>query len=262
MPTPSRFPNGISNAAPWQFFNGMGVENPFFYHQYYDDFDVPIASTGWVVTASTGTAAEEAGNGGLVLLSTTAAASNFASIQRPTATFEPIAGKHTFFVARIQLSDVVNGAFVAGLMPAATATPFTAPANGIWISKAASTSQLVLNVANASVVTSTNIPLGALALANGVPFDVGFEVTPGIVPYVNNPGPQILGSVAPSLVSWIPQSGNGSANSTNRSPNVNGTPVLMTTLQATNLAPILAVETGNSSALTLTSDFIGAFQER
>jgi hypothetical protein len=259
MPTPSRFPNGISNAAPWQLFAGMGVENPFFYHQYYDDFDVPIASTGWTVTASTGTAAEANGDGGIVVLSTTAAAANFASIQRPTSSFQPVAGKKLYFVARIQLSDVVNGAFVAGLMPAGSVTPFTAPANGIWISKGASTSQIVLNVANNSVVTSTNIPLGAITLANGVAFDVGFDVTSGSG---NGTGPTIRGAVAPTLVSYVPQSGNGSANSTNRSPNVVSAAPLLTTLQATVLAPILAVQTGNSSVLSLTSDFVGAFRER
>ena len=150
-------------------------------------------------------------------------------------------------------------AFVAGLMPASTVTPFTNPANGIWISKAASTSQIVLNVANAGTVTSTNFPLTALTLTNAVAFDVGFEVTGGSA---GGTAPTVRGSLAPSLVSYVPQSGNGSANSTNRSPNIVSTAPLITTLQATVLAPILAVQTGNSSILTLTSDFVGAFRER
>lgn len=259
MPTPSRFPNGISNAAPWQMFAGMGVENPFFYHQFADDFDTPILSTGWVVTASTGTAAVAVGDGGVVVETTTAAAANFVSIQRPFASFEPVAGKKLYFVARIALSDVVNGAFVAGLFPQASATPFTAPANGVWISKAASTSQIVLNVANASTTTSVNFPLGALTLTNAVSFDVGFEVTSGAG---SGAGPTIKGSIAPSLVSFIPQSGTGTANSNNRAPTIVSTAPLLTTLQATVLAPLVAVQTGNSSILTLTSDFVGAFRER
>jgi hypothetical protein len=258
MPTPSRFPQGLSNAAPWQFFGPMGTENPFFYHSYADDFDTPILSTGWVVTASTGTAALAAGDGGVVVETTTAAAANFVSIQRPAVGFQPVAGKKLFFVARIALSDIVNAAFVAGLMPI-TATPFTNPANGIWISKASSTSQIVLNVANNSVVTSTNIPLAALTIANNVSFDVGFEVTAGLT---SIPGPAIKASVGPNLVGFLPQSGNGTANSNNRYPNIVSTAPLLTTLQATVLAPVLAVQTGNSSILTLTSDFVGAFRER
>lgn len=259
MVTPVRFPGGISNASPWQMFAGMGVENPFFYHQFYDDFDTPILSTGWVVTASTGTAAVVAGDGGVVVETTTAAASNFVSIQRPFAGFTPVAGKKLYFVARIALSDIVNGAFVAGLMPQSSVTPFTAPANGIWISKAASTSQIVLNVANNSVTTSTNFPPTALTLANAVAFDVGFEVTAGSG---SGTGPTVRGSLAPSLVSYVPQSGNGSVNSTNRAPNIVSTAPLLTTLQTTALAPLVAVQTGNSSILTLTSDFVGAFRER
>jgi hypothetical protein len=250
MVTPVRFPGGISNAAPWQMFAGMGVENPFFYHQFYEDFDtVPSTSIGWTGTATSGVA-----DGGTAILTTAASSLSTAQIQRTQVSFQPVAGKKLYFVARITLSDIVNAAFVAGLMPV-TGTPFTPPANGIWISKASSSSTINLNVANASTVTTTAFPAGALTLANGVSFDVGFEVTGGSAP-------TIRGSLAPSLVSYIPQSGNGSANSTNRSPNIVSTAPLLTTLQATVLAPILAVQTGNSSVLTLTSDFVGAFRER
>ena len=254
MPTPSRFPNGISNAAPWQLFGGMGVENPFFYHQFYDDFDtVPSTSIGW-----TGTATSGGTNGGSAVLTTAATSLSTAELQRTQVSFQPVAGKKLYFVARITLSDVVNAAFVAGLMPV-TATPFTNPANGIWISKASSSSTFNLNVANAGVVTTTAFPAGATTLANGVSFDVGFEVTGNSAGSV---GPNIRGAIGPNLVGYVPQSGNNSANSTNRAPNILSTAPLLTTLQATVLAPVIAVQTGNSSILTLTSDFIGAFEER
>jgi hypothetical protein len=262
MPTPSRFPNGISNAAPWQMFAGMGVENPFFYHQFYDDFDtVPSTTIGWTVTGP-GTAPAGALDGGNVVLTTTAAASSQAEIQRTEVSFQPVSGKKLYFVARITLSDIVNAAFVAGLMPVTT-TPFTPPANGIWISKASSSSTINLNVANAGTVTTTALPAGAITLANGVAFDVGIEVT-GNGSSVGAPstGPQIRASLSPNLVGYVPQSGNGSANSTNRAPNVVSTAPLLTTLQATVLAPVLAVQTGNSSILTATVDFVGAFRER
>lgn len=259
MATPSRFPNGISNAAPWQMFAGMGVENPFFYHQFYDDFDVPLLSSGWTVTASTGTAANASGDGGVTVLTTTGAIGNFASIQRPTATFMPVAGKKLYFVARLLMSDIVGGSVIAGLYPAGSVTPFVSPANGIWISKTAGTSQIVLNVANAGVVTSTNFPLTALTLANAVSFDVGFEVTSGAS---FGTGPTIRGSLSPNLVGYVPQSGNGSANSTNRAPTIVSTAPIITTLQATALAPLLGILSGTGAVEVLTSDFIGAFRER
>ena len=259
MVTPVRFPGGISNAAPWQMFAGMGVENPFFYHQFYDDFDtLPSTSVGWNPVGSTGTVTQGSLDGGVTILTTTAVAAEFAELQRVAVSFQPVAGKKAYFVARITLSDVLNAAFVAGLMPI-TATPFTNPANGIWISKASGSTVVNLNVANASTVTTTPFPATALTLTNAVAFDVGFEVTGGSA---GGTAPTVRGSLAPSLVSYVPQSGNGSANSTNRSPNIVSTAPLITTLQATVLAPIIAVQAGTTTIKTLTADFVGAFRER
>lgn len=262
MVTPVRFPQGVSNAAPWQLFAGMGVENPFFYHQVYDDFDVtPATTSGWTLTNATGTAALSVVlDGGNFVMTTAASASSFVEIQRVASSFIPTPGKKLYFVTRIALSDITNSVVIAGLFPNASTTPFTGtPANGIWISKAASSTQLVLNVANNSVVTSTNFPTTSYTLANNVTIDLGIHVT------ANGPGgtgATITGSVGPNLVSYVPQSGNGSAGSTNRAPNIVSTAPLLTTLQATALAPILAVQTGNSSVLSLTSDFVGCFKER
>jgi hypothetical protein len=258
MVTPVRFPGGISNAAPWQMFAGMGVENPFFYHQFYDDFDtVPSVSTGWTANG-TGTAAEGALDGGVVILTTTAVAAEFETLQRTAVTFQPVAGKKLYYVARVTLSDVLNSAFLAGLMPF-TATPFTNPANGIWISKASGSTTFNLNVANNSVVTTTAFPTGALTPTNAVSFDVGFEVTGGSA---GGTAPTVRGSLGPNLVAYVPQSGNGSANSTNRAPNIVSTAPLLTTLQATVLAPLVAVQAGTTTIKTLTADFVGAFRER
>lgn len=260
MPTPSRFPQGISNAAPWQFFSGLGVENPFFYHQFYDDFDtLPSTTVGWNPVGSTGTVTQGSADGGTAILTTTAVAAEFAELQRVAVSFMPVASKKTYFVARIALSDVLNSAFVAGLMPI-TATPFTAPANGIWISKASGSTQLALNVANNSVTTTNLFPIPAITLANNVQFDVGFLYTPG---GTRNAGvPRAIGSVGPNLVGYLPQSGTGAANSTNRAPNVVSTSPLFSTLNATVLAPVIAVQAGTTTIKTLTADFVGAFRER
>lgn len=260
MAAPSRFPQGLSVSAPWQFFGGMGLPNPFYYHQRFDDLDIlPAATTGWTTTNSTGTTAAGSADGGTAVLTTSAVAAEFAEMQGTQVSFTPVAGKKTYFVARISLSDVLNSAFVAGLMPI-TATPFTAPANGIWISKASGATQLALNVANASVTTTTLIPIPAITLANNTFFEVGIHVTGGTGNTLQ--GPSIQGAVAPSLVSFIPQSGTGAANSTNRAPNVVSTAPLITTLQATVLAPVVAVQAGTTTIKTMSVDFVGAFRER
>lgn len=258
MGAPSRFPNGISNAAPWQFFGGMGVENPFYYHQFADDFDEPPTSSGWVATQATGSSALAAGDGGVVLLSTTAVLNDFVSLQRPAVGFQPVASKKLFFVTRLALSDVAASAFVAGLMPI-TATPFTNPANGIWISKASGSSVINLNVANNSVVTTTPFPATAYTLANATSIDVGFVVTAGSG---GGTGPTVQGAIAPNLVGYIPQSGTGAAGSTNRAPNIVSTAPVLTTLQATVLAPVVGVQAGAAAIKTMTVDYLGAFRER
>lgn len=259
MVAPVRYPSGISNAAPWQFFSGMGAPNPFFYHQFADDFDtIPSTAVGWTANG-TGTVTAGVADGGTAILTTTAVAAEFETLQRTIVSFQPIAGKKSYFVARVSLSDVLNSAFLAGLMPF-TATPFTNPANGIWISKASGSTQLALNVANSSVVTSTNIPTAAITLANNVSFDVGIHVTGGLGNTLQ--GATIQAAVAPTLVSYVPQSGTGTPNSTNRAPNIASTAPLITTLQATVLAPVVAVQAGTTTIKTMAVDFVGAFRER
>lgn len=262
MATPTRYPQGISNAYPWQFFANMGIPNPFYYHSFSDDFDTaPVVATGWT-PSGTGTAPPGSpADGGTVVLTTTAVAAEFESLERTLATFQPAAGKKTYFVTRIALSDVTNSAMIAGLFPTASTTPFTPPANGIWVSKASGTLQLVLNVANNSVVTSTNFPAPAaigFTLTNAVAFDIGIHVTAG----ANGNAATVNASVAPNLVGFGPQSGTGTAGSTNRAPNIVSTAPLLTTLQATVLAPLVGVQAGTTTIKTMTVDFVGAFRER
>jgi hypothetical protein len=263
MASPTRFPQGVTNAAPWQFFSGLGLPNPFFYHQFADDFDVVPTTAlpnGWTITAATGTVTQPLiSDGGDALLSTTGVLNDFVSIQRTAATFMPAAGKKTYFIANLTLSDVVASAFVAGMMPS-TVTPFVNPANGIWISKASGTSVINLNVANNSVVTTTPFPASAFTLTNNVSFDVGFLYTPGSQ---RNAGvPRIVGSIGPNLVGYIPQSGTGAANSTNRTPNVASPVTVLATLTSTVLAPVVAVQAGAAAIKTMTVDYVGAFRER
>lgn len=260
MATPTRYPQGISNAAPWQFFANMGLPNPFFYHSFSDDFDTaPVVATGWT-PSGTGTApAGSPADGGTVVLTTTAVAAEFESLQRTLATFQPVAGKKSYFVTRVALSDVTNAALIAGFFPSGSTTPFTNPANGVWVSKASGSLQLVLNVANNSVVTSTNFPTSiGFTLTNAVSFDIGIHVTAG----ANGLGAAINASVAPNLVAFGPQSGTGTAGSTNRAPNIVSTAPLITTLQATVLAPLVGVQAGTTTIKTMTVDFVGAFRER
>jgi hypothetical protein len=257
MVAPTRFPEGVTNAAPWQFFSEMGNENPFFYHSMADDFDIePNSSVNWVASG-VGIISFNSADGGTVTLETSSTVTSYTAIQRKSATFQPIIGKKLFFVARIALTDVINSVFVAGLIPLGD-NPFGSVPNGIWIAKAPDSTNLSLVVINNSVMTANPFPTSAYTLTNNTFFDIGFCVCPDI----KTGGTLIQGSIAPTLVSYVPQSGTGTADSTERSPVVVSTAPLLTTLQSTVLAPVVGVETEDSVVNSITLDFVGCFRER
>jgi hypothetical protein len=256
MAVPTRFPQGVSTAASWQFFSAMGLPNPFYYHQFADDFDVvPATANGYTVTG-TGTVAAGSTDGGNVVLTTTAVAVEFEEIQRTNATFAPVAGKKTYFVTRVALSDVTNSALIAGLS-AATTTPFTAPpTNYIWVTKASGSTNFNLVINNNGTTTTTAFPTTlatAIGLANGVVFDIGVHVT------IKG---ALTATIVPNAVGYAPMSGTGMAGSTLRQPTIASTVNVGTTLAATPLAPIVAVQAGTTTIKTATVDFLGAFRER
>lgn len=172
MAAPTRFTSGLTQAASFQPLGAIGLPDPFFYAYYEDDF-FPYNSANYTVTAASGSvAANDAnGTGGRILFTTGATAGNFAEIQTTTAALKYTAGKKLAYLARIQLSDATNNAFVAGLIETNT-TPFTGIANGFYFFKAAGSTALQFLVKN----TSTTI--GSIAsvatLANLTDIDIGF----------------------------------------------------------------------------------------
>lgn len=249
---PVGFTSGVSVDQDFQPLNLCGVANPFFYHSFSDDFDVSPGVTGWyTTTGSTGTLAGAAGVGGLALFTTGAAAGNFNYVQLSSAGFTAnVLPKKLFYVARIQLAAVTTSTFVLGLIQD-TVTPLTVT-DGIWFSKAAASSQIVLNVAIASAVTSVNIPTTAYTLANNVNIDLAFQVT--------RQG-DVLAFVDSQLVGYVPQS---NINTTNGPQNAGAVArILAPTMPTVPLGLTAVVSNGaTAAATTMTMDFHGAFQER
>lgn len=271
--TPQRLPGGSTADPPYSPWADNGNGDPFFYHQFADDFDNALGATGLYTITSVGggTVVHAAGDGGLALFTTGAVATNFEEIQLPAASFTcpqgALAGKKLFWCARIQLSDVTNAGLVAGMVNTNT-TPFTGGiTDGIWFSKASATTQLVMNVAAASSIKSFNVATNTYALANNVNFDLAF--------YVDKYG-NVQYSVGSQLFGWIPQSGTGASTSANSYPSLpvlcptgklySGNQVTTTgsgyTLPSANLNVTLAVLAGTASAKTMTADFHGAAKER
>lgn len=250
-PSPVRYPSGVSTDFPKNILADFGVPHPFKYHYFEDDFDNSLGVTGNYTKTLTGngTIAEAAGDGGLALFTTnssTPAATDLAQLQTPVADFSlPTNGKKVFFLTRVQMADVTNPGFVAGLVAVGTNT-YTTPADGIFFYKAATTGALLLHTAVGGTIVSYTIPASAYTLANSTNIDLGFYLDRNSNLYV------FVGS---DMVTYAPTSGYGNP----PGPSLSITAPSLTTA---NLAPTLAITSGTTASKTLTADFLLAAKER
>lgn len=251
-PTPTRGPEGFTTDWPWGPMADSGFGNPAYYHQYFDDFDNALGVAGLYTLAGTGTVAHTAGDGGLALFSTTGVSSAFESMQLPAADFTlpqgAVAGKKMFYLTRLQLSDVTNSAFIAGVCDI-TATPFTSITDGVWFSKASGGTVLNINSAIGGVTTTTAIPTSAYTLVNAANIDLAW--------YIDWYG-NLNAFVNSNMVGYVPESGTGSSTpSRGRCLQVSGL-----SLSTANLSPTLSLQTGAAAIKTMTVDFQLTQKER
>ena len=258
MATPVRFTTGVTQDAPWQPLALSGFPNPFFYHLYADDFDVYNTTAYTATLTGTGSAALSAVDGGNILLTTnnsTPLATDIASLQLKAAGFQfvpatsSVAGKKTFFLARVQVASAVNCTFNVGLMNT-TATP-GAPTDGIYFNKlTGSASNLQLTIMTGSVPTQIVIPTSAYTLANNTTIDLGFVYdgrTGDVQVFVNS-----------NMIGYLPVSGTG-ATQPNRGPVA---ALRGATVTTAILNPTIALISGTAASTTMTADLVLAARER
>ena len=245
MSNPVRFTSGFTQDAPYQPLASIGVPDPFFYAYYEDDF-LPYNASLYTVTAASGTVAASAagGSGGRILFTTGATASNFAAIQLPVADFAYTATKKLAFLCRIQAADITLSAINVGLIQT-TATPFTVT-DGIYFSKAAASTNIIVNVVTGSTVIGTTTLSGLLTAATDI--DLGFVVDRlgNILIYAGN---NLVGQKRQDLATLGP-AGKILASS------------LTGSLTSVLLNPSIAIGTSTTAAKTLYADFLYAAQER
>jgi hypothetical protein len=133
--TNTRFPFGLTNVGENTVFADMVQPDPTLFHQYYNDFDVYTAGD-WVVTESNASATQAltAGDGGLLLITNTAADDDLVALQKTPAAFTFTAGKETFFACRFKVSDATQSDLVFGLQVVDT-TPLDVT-DGVYFLKA------------------------------------------------------------------------------------------------------------------------------
>ena len=182
----TRMPNGVTNASPDQTFGAAGLPDPTWSHVFHNDFD-NFAAADWTITKTgTGTVALAAVDGGQLLLTNTAGATDAIYMQPAVSTFKFVPGTDTFFkFAGVLTTDVFLNSFFAGLI-ATSATPLTA--DGLYFGKAAATANLMLVSISGGVTTSVSLPSNMVLTAN-IPFELGFHVdVQGNVEAFFNPG--------------------------------------------------------------------------
>jgi hypothetical protein len=254
--SPARFTSGISTDFPYGPLAGMGMPNPFFYHLFQDDFDYLDTQLYTATKTGAGTIANAAGDGGQMLFTTAASSAAICELQVSVADFvlpTPTLPKKFFFLTRLQVSDTTNCEVFAGVVNATTTV--AGITDGIYFQKVAGGTTMNLIVISGSTVQSTiAIPANVLSLylAAATWLDLGFAIgrSGAVVAYVGYP-----------LVGWVPASAWTSA--TQPPPlGIVARQSAAVTLSTVNLAPTLILRTGNSTAVTMTADFMLASKER
>lgn len=114
--TVTRLPGGITNVREDNLFADLKKNDQTLYHERFEDFDAYVAAD-WVVTETqvAATQALAAGDGGLLLLTNTAADNDLVALQKTPEAWTFTVGKAMFFRARFKISDATQSDFVMGL---------------------------------------------------------------------------------------------------------------------------------------------------
>lgn len=231
----TRFPGGISNKPENDIWGGsMPYLDPTIFHEYFEDFDYFTAAN-WTVTETQAGATQALldGNGGLLLLTNSAADNDINQVQKVGESFLPAVGKKFFMKARFALSDVVDSDFAIGVQVAnADGTTLATALDGIFFLKADDAATLALYSRQDN--TTGSVTSGAIAtLVNATMVEVACFY---------DGGDRIYYCVNNAIGGYIT--------------------VAAGTLPNTECAPIISLKNGAAAAKTATVDYLYIAQER
>lgn len=115
MPTPTRFPGGLNNSNPSATLSQYGLPDPSKWHTYFNDFDTYVAADWTITTVGSGTRALGALDGGVLVVTNSAADDDSNFFDKVGSSFLLEAGKKAFFKARFKVNDATQSDFVMGL---------------------------------------------------------------------------------------------------------------------------------------------------
>lgn len=161
MPSPVRYPSGISTAAKDSTLFNLPAEDPTKLYQAMFDFTgADYLTTAWTVTETQAgatqslVAASAAGEHGILSMVNTAGATDLNSIQLTTVGTLWSSGKKFWLKGRLSRSNADAGMGFG--MQAVNATPFTV-VNGIWIQAIGASTDVTFRVNKASVSSNATV---------------------------------------------------------------------------------------------------------
>lgn len=157
MSTPTRYPNGVTTAAPGTALGRFILPDMTKVHVWFDDFDKYTAAD-WIINtteAGTGAATEAISNadGGVLLITTDDADDDNDFFQWGKETFKFVAGKKLWFKIRFQTSEAAQSDLVFGLQITDT-TPL-AVSDGVYFRKDDGDTNIDFVVVKDSTATTT-----------------------------------------------------------------------------------------------------------
>lgn len=166
----TRFPNGVTNVGEDSLFAAMGQLAPTKFHTFWEDFDYYNASN-WTVTETQAGATQALtdGDGGLLLLTNTAADDDLVSLQKVGESYRFASGKKLFFEARFKVSDATQSDVVIGLQ-ITDSTPLDVT-DGVFFIKVDGSTAVGLRVEKNDTATAT---ANVATLANDTFIRLGF----------------------------------------------------------------------------------------
>lgn len=130
----TNFPFGVNNITAQNILGQLKHLDPTQLHTYFNDFDT-YAAADWTVTETQAGATQALTNvdGGVLLLTNSAADNDLNALQKVGESFKFESGKKLFFKAKFSVSDATQSDFVMGLQ-ITDATPL-AVTDGVYFRK-------------------------------------------------------------------------------------------------------------------------------
>lgn len=173
----TRFPVGLTNVSESNSLADLGMPSPTKFHSYMEDFDY-YAAGDWTVTETDAGATQALtdGDGGLLLVTNTAADNDLVGIQKKGESFRFTAGKKMFFEARFKVSDATQSDLTIGLQ-ITDATPLDIT-DGVFFIKADGSTSVSFLVEKNNTATTT---AAVATMADDTFITLGFNYDGGSV---------------------------------------------------------------------------------